>query len=106
MKYFFLSLSVAFNLGSYILYKAISSRTNDAVWFILFSLGLALGAVNTFFFTKALKTMNLSIAYPIFSAACIALMVVVSILFFHEKVSTLNVVGFFVVAAGIAMVMS
>ena len=106
MKYLFLSLSVAFNVGSYVLYKTVAGRTSDWIWVALFSAGLGLGAVNTFFFTKALRTMSLSLAYPVFSGACIALMVLIGVVVFQEKISLINVLGFFVVGAGIAMVMS
>lgn len=86
--------------------KTIAGRANDWIWVTLFSVGLGLGAINTFFFTKALKTMSLSIAYPVFSGACIGLMVLVGVFVFQERISLLNVLGFLVVGAGIALVMS
>jgi len=106
VKYLFLSLSVAFNVGSYLLYRTVAGRTNDWIWVTLFSAGLGLGAINTFFFTKALKTMSLSVAYPVFSGACIALIMLIGVVVFQEKISLLNILGFFVVGAGIAMVMN
>jgi len=54
VKYLFLSLSVAFNVGSYGLYKLISGRTTDWIWVTLFSAELGLGNVNMFFFTGAI----------------------------------------------------
>lgn len=101
MKYLFLSLSVFFNIISYTLYKTIANRRNDWVWYLLFILGLIFGAVNTFFFTKSLKELNLSIAYPIFSAACIMLMLLVSVVLFKEKVSIMNIAGIFIIIIGI-----
>jgi len=104
MKYWFLTLSVLFNLLSYILYKLIANRTNDYIWYSVFVLGLILGAINIFFFTKALKSLGLSVAYPIFSAACISLMMMISYLFFHEKISFINVIGVILIIAGIIFV--
>ena len=74
MRYIYLFLSIAFNVTSYLLYKNISNKPHDILWIVIFTIGLALGGVNVFFFTKALKDIQLSIAYPIFSGGCIFLM--------------------------------
>jgi multidrug transporter EmrE-like cation transporter len=99
----YLTLSVAFNVFSYLLYKGISGRQMNGRWYVLFVLGLILGAINVFFFTKALRGMGLSIAYPIFSGACIFFMVLLSHFFFGERVSTINMIGAALVVAGIAL---
>jgi multidrug transporter EmrE-like cation transporter len=85
MRYVYLFLSVAFNVASYLLYKSISNKQSDVFWFTLFGSGLILGGVNILFFTKALKDINLSIAYPVFSGACIFSMVILSHLFSVKK---------------------
>jgi small multidrug resistance pump len=103
MSYLYLILSVVFNVASYIVYKSISNKPNDFLWIILFSFGLILGGVNIFFFTKALKNINLSISYPIFSGACIALMILSSTILFHEKMNMYNIIGAVVVIIGIAL---
>lgn len=66
MKYIFLLLSVLFNISSYVLYRLIAKKEVSTLWVLLFSAGLILGAVNTFFFTRALKEITLNIAYPVF----------------------------------------
>jgi len=83
--------------------KSISNKQNDILWFILFALGLILGGINILFFTKALKDINLSIAYPVFSGACIFFMVILSHLIFGEKISGINMVGACVIVVGIAL---
>ena len=103
MKELYLILAVAFNVASYLLYKSISNRQGGLFWFTVFALGLILGGVNVFFFTKALKDIRLSIAYPIFSGACIFFMALFSHLFFGERVSPINLVGAAFVVAGIAL---
>ncbi len=103
MKYFYLFLSVAFNVASYLLYKSIANKQSDILWFILFASGLILGGINILFFTKALKDLSLSIAYPVFSGGCILFMVILSHLIFGEKMSVLNMIGAFVIVAGIAL---
>jgi multidrug transporter EmrE-like cation transporter len=70
---------------------------------MLFALGLALGGINVLFFTKALKEISLSIAYPVFSGACIFFMVILSHLIFGEKLSLINMVGALVIVMGIAL---
>ncbi len=84
MGYALLALSVLFNVVSYIIYKSISGLM-PRLWWPLFVLGLAFGSVNTFLFARALASIRLSIAYPVFSAACIGLIVAASLLAFHEE---------------------
>ena len=103
MRYVYLFLSVAFNVGSYLLYKSISNKQSDLLWFMLFASGLILGGINILFFTKALKDINLSIAYPVFSGACIFFTVILSHFIFGEKMSAINMVGAAVVVVGIAL---
>jgi multidrug transporter EmrE-like cation transporter len=103
MKYVYLFLSVAFNVASYLLYKSIANKQGDILWIIVFALGLILGGINVLFFTKALKNIDLSIAYPIFSGACIFFMVTLSRVIFGERMSAINMVGAVVVVVGIAL---
>ena len=103
MKYTYLFLSVAFNVLSYLLYKSISSKPTGLFWFAVFSSGLILGALNVLFFTKALRDIQLSIAYPVFSGACIFLMSLLAHLIFGERISPINMVGAAVVVIGIAL---
>lgn len=103
MKYAYLFLAVAFNVASYVVYRRISARESNALWYVLFGCGLLLGAINTFCFTKALKDIELSIAYPVFSGACIFFTVLSAYVFFGERMSAMNMAGAVVVALGIAM---
>jgi multidrug transporter EmrE-like cation transporter len=103
MRYLFLFLSVAFNVASYLLYKHIAHRESGLVWNLIFGVGLILGGINIWFFTKALKNITLSVAYPVFSGACIFLMVILSHLFFGEKISLINMAGAVVIVLGIAL---
>ena len=103
MRYVYLFLSVAFNVASYLLYKSLANKQSDIFWFILFASGLILGGINILFFTKALKDINLSIAYPVFSGACMFFMVILSHLIFGEKISVVNMAGAFVIVVGIAL---
>jgi multidrug transporter EmrE-like cation transporter len=103
LRYLFLFLSIAFNVTSYLLYKYIAQREIDFSWTLLFSFGLILGGINVWFFTKALKDITLSITYPIFSGGCIFLMVILSHLFFGERISLINMAGAGVIVLGIAL---
>ena len=103
MKYVYLNLSIVFNVASYLVYKSISNKQQSAIWFLIFAMGLLLGALNVFFFTKAIKDMRLSIAYPIFSGACIFAIVIFSYSIFGEKINIINAVGAVLVTAGIVL---
>jgi multidrug transporter EmrE-like cation transporter len=98
----YLTLSVAFNVASYLVYKSISDKEHDLSWSVLFLAGLLLGAINIFLFTKALKQINLAVAYPIFSGACIALIMILSSFIFREKITVYNIIGAAIVVIGIA----
>jgi multidrug transporter EmrE-like cation transporter len=103
MKYVYLFLSVAFNVVQYLLYKSIVNKESSILWVVIFASGLILGGINVLFFTKALKDIQLSIAYPIFSGACIFFMVLLSHVIFGERISVINMVGAIVVTVGIAL---
>ncbi len=103
MKYIFLSLAVLFNVSGYIIFKSISAKPTNIKWFMIFAVGLLLGAINTYLFTKSLKEINLSIAYPVFSAASITLITLISVYIFNEKMSGINILGAFIIIAGIVL---
>ena len=103
MNYFYLFLSVAFNVASYLVYKSIAQKQHDLSWSVIFVFGLILGGINVYLFVKAIKSINLSIAYPIFSGACLALMMILSHFIFGEKISGINILGAIVVFVGIVL---
>lgn len=103
MKYVFLSLAIIFNIIAYIIFKSISAKQNNLQWYIIFCVGLIIAGTNTYFFTKSLKDINLGIAYPIFSAFSIALIIVISILLFHEKMNLINILGALIIIIGIVL---
>ena len=103
LKYLYLCLAVAFNVGAYAVFKSIAARDHDALWLGLFAAGLALGGINTLFFTYAMREIPLSLAYPMFSGASIALVVLLSAVTFGEKVSATHLAGAATVALGIVL---
>src|SRR5438045_1965498 len=102
MEYAYLALAVVLNAASYIVFKVISARAHDTVWYSLFGVGLALGAANVAFFTAALRRLSLGIAYPAFAGASITAIVFVSVVAFSEQLKPLNALGALLVVAGIA----
>jgi small multidrug resistance pump len=103
MKYFYLLLSIGFNIASYTLYKGISNRQSSVIWYLLLLLGLTLGGINVLFFTKALKGIQLNVAYPVFSGACILSIALISSFIFGERISSANIAGAVVVVIGITL---
>lgn len=106
MKYLlFLILSIILNASSYIFYKYSSiNSTNRLLSYSLLALGLALGAVNAFFYTKSLKGINLNIAYPIFSALSIILISIFSISIFKESLSAQKIIGIVIIIIGVVII--
>ena len=70
---------------------------------LIFSVGLILGAINTFLFTISLKEINLGIAYPIFSTASITFIILISVFIFNEKISIINIIGALIIIIGIVL---
>lgn len=103
MKYALLALAVAFNVGAYAVFKIISTKSHGLLWASLFTSGLALGAVNVFLFTAALRELKLAVAYPAFAGASITLIVLLSAWFFDEEVTTANLAGAVLVVLGIIL---
>ena len=103
MKYVLLAAAVLLNVGGYLVFRAIASRPHDLVWLALFACGLALGALNLFFFTAALKELSLAIAYPVFAGASIALMALAAATLFKEQLTLSTFAGCTIIIAGIVV---
>jgi small multidrug resistance pump len=103
VRFVYLFVSVAFNVASYLLYKSISNKQGGILWIAVFASGIVLGGINVLFFTKALKDLQLSIAYPVFSGACIFLIALFSHGIFGERISAPHMVGAAVIVLGIAL---
>jgi multidrug transporter EmrE-like cation transporter len=103
VRYALLALAVAFNVGSYVLFKYISAKPHGLAWAGLFACGLAFGAINVFLFTTALRELKLAIAYPVFSGASITAIVLLSAWLFDESVTRTNFAGAVLVALGIGL---
>lgn len=100
--YLLLLGAVLFNVGSYVVYRSIEGLPARA-WWPLFCGGLALGAVNALLFVRAIVTVPLSVAYPVFSAASFAFIAVIAAAAFGERLQPINIVGLVVVIVGIAL---
>ena len=103
MAYIHLAGSVLFNVASYVIYKSIVGLPPH-VWWPLFFVGLILGATNTFLFTRSIKLIELSVAYPVFSGACFALISLVSMMAFDEPFRRVNILGLLLVLVGIVLI--
>lgn len=66
--------------------------------------GLVLFALNVVFYFGALNKLNLSIAYPIMMAGGVLIITFVSVFFLRETLTTLQMVGIFLIAIGITFV--
>lgn len=103
LNHLYLGLAVAFNVSAYMVFKAIAARAHDATWAGLFALGLALGGINTYCFTAAMRQIQLATAYPLFAGASISLVVLLSVLVFGEPLRASHLAGALLVVAGIVL---
>ncbi|TDX01468.1 DMT family transporter [Dinghuibacter silviterrae] len=104
MGYVLLAISTIINCLSYLVLKAVSGKSYSFQWVLQFTGGLILAGITTFLFTRSLKELKLSVAYPIFCGVSIILVLLTSWMAFHEKISLLNFMGAIVIIAGVYMV--
>jgi multidrug transporter EmrE-like cation transporter len=100
--YLELAGSVLFNVASYLVYKSIVGMA-PRIWWPVFMAGLMLGAANTFLFARSIETIQLSIAYPVFSGACFALITLAAAIAFDERLLPINLLGIGLVMVGIVL---
>ena len=100
----YLVLAITANSAANILFKVGSGIEGFTVRkALLLGLGLAVGLVNTVSFIKSLETLELNVAFPVFSAASIVLIAVASFALLHEPVSSQKALGLVVICAGLAL---
>ena len=114
--YLFLIIALVFNATANILMKLASRRVEPMEGLSLVQKGLALAtnyylvlglvlfASNILFYVLALRRLNLSIAYPIMSSGGFLIISVFSVYYLRETLTTLQIGGIVMIAAGIAMV--
>ncbi len=101
--YLQLASAVFFNVASYLVYKSIADAM-PRIWWPVFTVGLMLGAANTFLFARSIKAIPLSIAYPVFTGVSFAVITLAAALVFHERLMPLHVLGICLVVSGIVLV--
>ena len=99
----FLILAILFNAGASGLFK-VSAMRDSTPALLLMALGMIVGGVNAFFYTKALGKIPLSVAYPVFSAGSIVLITLASIALFRETLSLKQLAGLVLLLLGILLI--
>jgi multidrug transporter EmrE-like cation transporter len=101
----FLTLSVVFNSIANGFFKVaaaipeLSPRKG-----MLLGVGLLIGLANTLCYLKALEEIDLGVAFPVFSAASIILIALLSVYFFHEALPLQRVAGMVLLCAGLLLI--
>lgn len=102
MAVLLLSLSIVFNVAANTLFKTAGAIQDLSIRKgIVLGIGLLIGLANTVCFIKALEKIDLGTAYPVFSAASIVLIGVVSPFVFGEQMSIQKAAGLAVICAGL-----
>ena len=101
--YLGLAGAVLFNVAPYLVYKSIVGAV-PRIWWPMFAVGLLFGAANTFLFAHSIKAIPLSIAYPVFTGASFAFIILAAALVFHERLLPTHLLGIGLVMAGIFLV--
>ncbi|HHS12453.1 MAG TPA: hypothetical protein ENN03_01650 [bacterium] len=110
----FLIVAVVCNASANILIKVGSARLNEeqgfwkliaqaalqpVLWAGVILFGMALGA-----YSLVLTRLNLSVAYPVMISTGLIIVVIVSALFLNEKITLIQLAGFFCILTGVWLV--
>jgi small multidrug resistance pump len=101
--YLQLGCAVFFNVAAYLVYRSIADAV-PRIWWPVFAVGLMLGAANTFLFARSIKAIPLSVAYPVFTGASLAIITLAAALAFHERLVPIHLIGVCLVVTGIVLV--
>ncbi len=99
--WFFLLSAAALNAGANLALKRYA-LDQQLPWFIA---GVGLFGMNLLLYTRAIRSLELSIAYPILVAVTVALVAVGSSYLFLEKISLHVMAGIALILLGVALVM-
>ena len=97
LAWFYLALTILFEVAGSMMMKLSNGFTvlvPSVLVFVFYSIALA-------GLTLVLRTIDLSIAYAIWSGAGTALIAVIGIFYFHEPVTALKIVSLALVIAGV-----
>jgi multidrug transporter EmrE-like cation transporter len=105
MGEFFLALSIVFNSVANGFFKAGADIQGFPLRKgSLLAVGLLVGLANTLCYIKALEKIELGVAFPLFSAASIVLIALISLFYFHEAISVQKWLGMAVICLGLLIV--
>jgi multidrug transporter EmrE-like cation transporter len=100
----FLLIAILFNVLTSIFFKFSSFKDYDKLKVIFFMIGLLFGIGNSYFYVKSLKTANLNVVFPVYSAGNIILLTVISYLIFNESFTLIKTGGILLVICGIYLI--
>jgi multidrug transporter EmrE-like cation transporter len=99
-----LALAVIFNVAANSMFKYAGGIQDMAARkLMILGIGLLVGLANTLCFIKALEKIELSVAYPVFSAASIILIGILSPPLFGEHLSIQKSIGLAVICIGLLL---
>ena len=99
-----LALAVFFNVIANSLFKAAAAIPDITTRKVsLVAVGLLIGLANTLCFIKALETVDLGIAYSVFSASSILLIALISPFLFREAITLQKAAGLAVICIGLVL---
>lgn len=113
MEYLFLTLALVLNAIANIMMKVGAANLHYFKEVSLFEaltknylvgVGILLFAFNIIFYAIAISKINLSLAYPLMVGGGFIIITLASVLFLHEHVSALHIVGMTLILLGIVIV--
>lgn len=100
MGWLYLLFAIILELFGTTMMKLSNGLTN-----IMPTIGMFTGYVLCFIFLSlALKTIEMSVAYAIWSSVGIILIAIIGIFFFHENINIAKIVGIFLIIIGVVTV--
>jgi undecaprenyl phosphate-alpha-L-ara4N flippase subunit ArnE len=106
----YVALSIIFNVAASFTLKAFVAQKDQTLFDelnnISFYLAIVFFGINFLFYSKALQSINLSILYPIIVGASALLIILLSMIFLHERLEVLQCLGVCLVIIGILLIYS
>jgi small multidrug resistance pump len=108
--YIFLFISIVFNtLANFTLKAFVSNQPRTGMEIlgnVFFYLAIFFFGTNFIFYTFALQSIKISIAYPIVVGMSILLLLTLSFVFLSEKLQIIQLIGISLIIAGVVLIFS
>ena len=104
VSYYFLLIAIIFNVFTSTCFKLSSFKDVKFKVSIFFITGLLCGLISAYFYVKSLKVLSLNVVYPVFAAANMIIITILSFILFQENFTFIKSIGLLLIIGGIYLI--